>query len=389
MWIQRNIEQTIRQLVDTRPALLLTGVRQSGKTSLLKKLYPDAAYVTLDRVLTAQSAEENPGYFLRQFEKEAHVIIDEIQYAPSLFRELKIRIDEDRNRFGRWILTGSQTFSLMENVSESLAGRIGILHLETLSAEELRNSGFFSDVNEILWRGGYPEIWAHENILTQHFYDAYIQTYLERDLRQIIQVTNLRDFQRFIRACAMRAGQLVNFSNLAKDVGVSANTIKSWLTVLEASGLIVLLQPYSANVKKRLVKAPKLYFSDQGILCRLLNIRSHDDLKGHILEGSIWENFVFTEIKKHTGISRDHLFFYRDQNNVEIDFLIEMRSNILLVKAKSSELVDPGKLNFNKVKDVLKERTSCILACRTREPVPTGLKDYTVVNPIVMPIPEI
>ncbi|MFA6010658.1 MAG: AAA family ATPase [Desulfobacteraceae bacterium] len=157
MWIQRNIEQTIRQLVDTRPALLLTGVRQSGKTSLLEKLYPDAAYVTLDRVLTAQSAEENPGYFLKQFEKEAHVIIDEIQYAPSLFRELKIRIDEDRNRFGRWILTGSQTFSLMENVSESLAGRIGILHLETLSAEELRNCGFFSDANEILWRGGYPK----------------------------------------------------------------------------------------------------------------------------------------------------------------------------------------------------------------------------------------
>lgn len=388
MWIPRSVSSTIAQIIETRPALLLTGVRQSGKTTLLQKLFPEAAYISLDRVLVAQSAEENPAYFLDQFDGAARIIIDEIQYAPSLFRELKIRIDEKRDQFGRWILTESQKYSLMEHVSESLAGRIGILHLETLSAEELRCSDFFSNVGDILWRGGYPELWAHEHINPEQFYEAYIQTYLERDLRQIINVTSLRDFQRLIRACAMRVGQLVNYSNLAKDIGVSANTVKSWLNVLETSGLIALLSPYSANIKKRLVKAPKLYFSDQGVLCRLLNIRDYTDLNGHIYQGNIWENFVFTEIVKQMNVNRNHLFFYRDQNNVEIDFLIEMDGQIILIEAKSAEQVDPGKLNFNKVRPVLKEQTRCILACNAREQVRIVLKDYDVVNPVLMQMIE-
>jgi predicted AAA+ superfamily ATPase len=386
MWIHRHLETTIAQLIENRPALLLTGVRQSGKTTLLKKVFPEAAYVSLDRPMVAQSAEENPIRFLEQFDDADQVIIDEIQYAPHLFRELKIKIDDQRHRFGRWILTGSQKFELMEHVSESLAGRLAIMHLGTLSAEELRQSGFFTDVERIVWTGGYPELWAYDHIDPEHFYDAYIQTYLERDLRQIINVTNLRDFQRLIRACAMRTGQLVNFSNLAKDVGVSANTVKSWLNVLETSGLIVLLPPYSANVKKRLVKAPKLYFSDTGVLCRLLNIRSEEALNAHIHEGNIWENFVFTELAKDPRVNRKHLFFYRDQNNVEIDFLIETGGRTLLVEAKSSEHVEPSKLNFSKVGSVIKGETNCVLACRHKEGSRISLKSYDAVNPMTMTV---
>ena len=386
MWIPRNLEAVIPKIAETRPALLLTGVRQSGKTTLLKKVFPDAAYVSLDRPMVAQGAEENPIRFLEQFDNAGQVIIDEIQYAPQLFRELKIKIDEHRNRFGRWILTGSRKFELMEHVSESLAGRLAIMHLDTLSVEELRRSGFFTDVNRSIWTGGYPELWAHDHIDPEYFFDAYIQTYLERDLRQIINVTNLRDFQRLIRACAMRTGQLVNFSNLAKDVGVSANTVKSWLNVLETSGLLVLLSPYSANVKKRLVKAPKLYFSDTGLLCRLLNIRSEEELNGHIHEGNIWENFVFTELAKDPRVSRNHLFFYRDQNNVEIDFLIETEGRTLLVEAKSSEHVEPSKLNFSKVESVINGETHCILACRHKEGYRISLKAYDAVNPMTMTI---
>lgn len=386
MWIPRILETTIAQISETRPAVLLTGVRQSGKTTLLKTMFPDAAYISLDRLMVAQTAQENPGHFLEQFDGAGQVIIDEIQYAPHLFRELKTMIDEQRDRFGRWIITGSRKFELMEHVSESLAGRIAIFHLETLSAEELRKSGFFKNVDGILWRGGYPELWAYENIKPEPFYDAYIQTYLERDLRQIINVTNLKDFQRLIRACAMRVGQLVNYSNLAKDVGVSANTVKSWLGVLETSALIVLLPPYSANVKKRLVKAPKIYFPDQGVLCRLLNISHADDLKGHIYEGNIWENFVFTELVKDIRISRNHLFFYRDQNNVEMDFILETQGRTFLIEAKSSERPDPKKLNFKKVSPVIKGETHCILACQTKESLRIALKDYDVVNPLTMPL---
>jgi len=382
MWIPRSLSDKISAVLETRPALLLTGVRQSGKSSLLRRLFPNSEYVTLDRIAVAQSAQENPESFLRQFDATPQVTLDEIQYAPNLFRELKIRIDADRGQFGKWILTGSQYFSLMKDVSESLAGRVSIFHLQTLSAGELRHSGFFPLLDDLLWRGGYPEIWAYETIDAAQFYDDYIQTYLERDLRQIINVSNLLDFQRIMRSCAIRAGQLVNFAEMAKDVGVSAKTVKSWINTLETSGLIHLLPPYSANLGKRLIKSPKLFFADQGILCNLLNIRTPKALEGHIHEGSIWENFVFTELLKHPEVGKKNIFFYRDQNNVEIDFLIEMNNTIYLIEAKSSERIDPKKLNFRKVSPLFAATTRNILACRTPETLRIPRKDYDVVNPL-------
>ncbi len=382
MWIPRHLSEKISTILPTRPALLLTGVRQSGKSSLLRRLFPDSEYVTLDRIAVAQSAQENPESFLQQFDTAGQVTLDEIQYAPNLFRELKIRIDAARGRFGKWILTGSQYFSLMKDVSESLAGRVGIIHLHTLSAEELRNSGFFPCIDDLLWCGGYPEIWAYETIDAAQFCDDYIQTYLERDLRQIINVSNLLDFQRFMRSCAIRAGQLVNFAEMAKDIGVSAKTVKSWINTLEISGLIHLLPPYSANLGKRLIKSPKLFFADQGILCNLLNIRTPQAIEGHIHEGSIWENFVFTELLKHPKVGKKNLFFYRDQNNVEIDFLIEMNNTIYLIEAKASERVDPKKLNFRKVGPLFSTTTRNILACRTKETLRIPRKEHDVINPM-------
>ena len=382
MWIPRGLSDKIDSVLPTRPALLVTGVRQSGKSSLLRKLFPDSEYITLDRIAVAQSAQENPEAFLRQFDTKQQVTLDEIQYAPNLFRELKIRIDANRGQFGKWILTGSQYFSLMKDVSESLAGRVGIFHLQTLSADELRNSGFFPSIDDLLWCGGYPEIWAYKHIDAAQFYDDYIQTYLERDLRQIINVSNLLDFQRFMRACAIRVGQLVNFAEMAKEIGISAKTVKSWINTLETSGLIHLLPPYSANLGKRLIKSPKLFFADQGILCSLLNIRTPKSLSGHIHEGNIWENFVFTELLKHTEVKSKNIFFYRDQNNVEIDFLIERNNTIYLIEAKSSERIDPKKLNFRKVSPLFTGTTRNILSCRTAETLRIPCKDYDVINPL-------
>jgi len=390
MWIHRKIENEITNLASTRPSLLLTGVRQSGKSSLLQKLFPSAKYVTLDKITTAAGAVENPVQFLKQFEKDTTVIIDEIQYAPSLFRELKIEIDNNRNINGKWLLTGSQKFTLMRGVSESLAGRISICELQTLSTEELRNSGYRFNTADALWMGGYPELWANKKIDIGRYYEDYIQTYLEKDLREIIQVNNLRDFQRFLRACSIRAGQLVNQADIARDIGVSANTIKSWLSTLETSGIITLLQPYYTSISKRLVKAPKLYFNDQGLLCSLLNISSSSALQSYINNGSIWENFVFTELLKTEKIHPSrNLFFYRDQNLVEIDFLIESENTISLIESKSSEIVPEQKLNFHKVRNLFGGTpVSCFLASRTTETNPIYLKNYTIYNPLHTGLPD-
>jgi predicted AAA+ superfamily ATPase len=227
MWIERNYTRKIEEAVETRSTVLLTGIRQSGKSSLLQRLFSEAEYVTLDRIVLAEEAEENPTTFLNRFKKQ--VIIDEIQYAPSLFRELKIKIDEDRSVRGKWILTGSQQFSLMRHISESLAGRVRILNLGTLSASELGRTKLLKNFRDLLWKGGFPEIWA-ENLNSNDFFDDYIQTYLERDLRQILNVTNLRDFRRFLSLLALRVGQLMNYSELSKEVGVAVNTIKAWET---------------------------------------------------------------------------------------------------------------------------------------------------------------
>lgn len=379
MWIKRNYTDKLLNAVNTRPVVLLTGIRQAGKSSLLQKLFSDADYVTLDKVLLAEEAEENPGKFLNRFKKQ--VIIDEIQYAPSLFRELKIRVDEERHVKGKWILTGSQQFPLMKEISESLAGRARILNLNTLSAKELNNANLLRNKRDFLWKGGFPEIWA-EGLNAADFFEDYIQTYLERDLKQILNVINLRDFRRFLTLLAIRVGQLVNFSELSKGVGVSNNTIKSWVNALEVSGLIILLPPYYNNLGKRLIKSPKLYFCDNGIVSALLNIHSLQTLENSLHLGNIWENFVFSEFLKEGFIPGKNLFFYRDQNGVEIDFIVEKKGEIYLIEAKNSERPRTEKLNFRKVAPLFKKNVNQLVACNVEEKGVIHIKDFSLYNPL-------
>ncbi len=383
MWIDRQLKTLLKQALKSRPVILLTGARQTGKSSLLQHELPNASYITLDYLVNAEEAESNPGVFLSRFSDQ--VILDEIQYAPSLFRELKILVDQNRTSYGQWILTGSQKFSLMRGISDSLAGRIGILKLETLSAQELRNSNFFhqEQIQHLLWQGGFPELWANENLLPTDFFLDYIRTYLERDLQTIINVRNLRDFQQFLRLCATRAGQLLNFNDLANNLGVATNTIKSWISALEASGIISLLPPYYANIGKRITKTPKLYFSDQGLLCSLLNIHSLQDWLIHPKRGELWENFVYMEYVKTRQLEPGRqIFFYRDSNAVEIDFVIETGSGLELIEAKAAERVDDRKLNFAKVEKLFPKTTST-LACMVNESRTIQLKNYNVLNPLL------
>ena len=379
MWISRHNKGKIEEAIKTRPVVLLTGVRQAGKSSLLKHLFKDIEYVTLDKLVLAEEAENNPTRFLDRFKHQ--VIIDEIQYAPSLFRELKIRVDEERDIKGKWILTGSQQFTLMQQISESLAGRIRIINLGTLSATELNNTNLLKNRSDILWKGGFPEIWA-ENLNAVDFFDDYIQTYLERDLRQILNVTSLRDFRRFLSLLAFRVGQLINYSEISKEVGVAVNTVKAWVSTLETSGLIVLLPPYYNNIGKRLIKSPKLYFCDNGLVASLLNINSLKVLENSPHLGNIWENFVLTEYLKEGLMPGRNLFYIRDQNGVEIDFVVEKDGNTTLIEAKYSERPNPKKINFRKIAPLFQSEVSKVVACGVEEEGIIALKDYSVYNPL-------
>ncbi len=379
MWIERSNTEKILKAIKTRPVVLLTGVRQVGKSSLLQKLFKDVEYVTLDKVLFAEEAEENPTRFLDRFKNQ--VIIDEIQYAPSLFRELKIKVDEQRDVKGKWILTGSQQFALMKQVSESLAGRVRILNLGTLSANELNQANLLENKRDFIWKGGFPEIWA-DNLDAGEFFDDYIQTYLGRDLKQILNITNQRDFRRFLSLLAIRVGQLVNYSEISKEVGVAVNTIKAWISALETSGLIILLPPYFNNLGKRLIKAPKLYFCDNGLVASLLNINSLDALNNSPHQGNMWENLVFTEFLKDGFIAGKNIFFFRDQNGVEIDFIIEKNGKVFLVEAKTSERPNLQKLNFTKIAPLFNEKVTCLVACGVEEKGIISLKEFSIYNPL-------
>lgn len=379
MWIDRQLSEKIKKIATSRPALLLVGPRQVGKSSLLKHLFPEAAYVTFDHFQHARHAEENPFSFLSQ--QKLPVILDEIQYVPSLLREIKILIDQNRFQYGDWLLTGSQKFQMMQNAGDSLAGRMSILNLSSLCFSELKNH---PQAKDLLWLGGYPELWAKKDLLDREdFFYSYIQSYLERDLRSLIQVSDLRDFQRFIKIAATRVGQLLNFSDIAKDIGVSQVTIKKWICALEISGIISILPPYYKNLGKRLIKTPKMYFMDNGLLCFLLGIQEEKDLMHHSFVGSIWENYAFTELVKSYGHTPGiDLFYYRDQNQVEVDFIVESRGKHLLIEAKYAQKPDPKKLVFHKVTDLFDHPKCFVMA-----PIDTSegfvFKDYSIFNPLL------
>ncbi len=312
----------------------VVGPRQSGKTTLCTLAFPDKPVVRLEGVRERESASADPAAFLARYPTGA--ILDEVQRVPELFSELQVAVDRG-SRDGDWILTGSQHFGMLDSISQSLAGRVSLLTLLPLSFGELGQSAPRSMLDALL-AGGYPRIHA-KGLAPEEWLADYVATYVERDVRQVLNVVDLAAFQTFLRLCAGRTGQLLNMSSLGADAGITHPTVGEWLSVLEASFIVFRLQPFFRNLGKRLVKSPKLYFHDTGLLCFLLGIRSVEDLRLHYLRGAIFENWVITEMIKartNRGQAAD-FFFYRDQVGHEIDLLIDSPLDPVLVEMKSGE----------------------------------------------------
>lgn len=339
MWLARAWSPAVTALSRSFPAVLLTGPRQVGKTSLLRHELPRASYLTFDDVALARQAEDSPDAFFDGAPREP-LILDEVQYVPSLFRHLKRRIDQ-RPEPGRFLLTGSQTFPLMQNVSESLAGRCGVLEMSSLSFREVRRQLDIGD-GEFLVAGGFPALHAGGAPPRGDWYASYLATYLERDVRNLKSIGNLRDFDRFLRALAIRTGQLLSYSDLARDVGIAPNTARSWISVLEASRQIFLLEPYHRSLGKRLVKSPKVYFMDTGLACWLVGLDSPRAWLASPLAGALWETFVVTQVVRHFQVTRARLplWFWRTANGEEVDLLVERGGRFLAVECKLGE--SPG-----------------------------------------------
>jgi predicted AAA+ superfamily ATPase len=382
MWIPRDVEPRLQRSAKTRPVIVLTGARQTGKTSTLLRLFPNYAFVSLDLPAEAEQAEKEPGRFLQRHPPP--VIIDEVQYAPGLFRHLKVAVDASRTRNGQFLLTGSQKFTLMKNVSESLAGRADIIELETLSFAEIRAALPQTGVETAILRGGFPELYANPDIDPVAFYNSYLATYLERDVRSLANVGSLRDFERFLRACALRSANLLNKADLARDVGISPSTANIWLSMLEASGQIVLLEPWFSNRTKSIVKSPKLYIADTGLLCALLNIRSEEALGLSPVIGAIWETFVFAQFRnreRRAGRSGS-LFFWRDRTR-EVDFVVDAGGRLELFEAKWTELPSSGDtVNLDFVRNVIGKTRFASGAVVSRTsidfPLPNGFRALPV-----------
>lgn len=374
MWIPRYIESRLIRSMKTRPALVLTGARQTGKTSTLRRLFPEHEFVSLDLPSEAEQAEKEPEAFMNRH--PSPVIIDEAQYAPALFRHLKVAIDADRGRNGRFLLTGSQRFTLMKGVSDSLAGRVDVMELETLSLSEIRRGGIEIDLPSGIVRGGFPELHANPEVDPVTFYSSYLATYLERDVRTLANVGSLRDFERFLRACALRSANLLNKSDLARDVGIAPSTANQWISVLEASGQIVLLEPWLSNRTKSIIKTPKLYLADTGLLCSLLGIRTPEQLLQSPAVGAIWETYVFAELRhREREAGRDRsLFFWRDRTR-EVDFVVETAQGLELLEAKWTELPSTGDAsNLEYVRRATGDQriASGSIVCRTPHGFPLG-----------------
>jgi uncharacterized protein len=374
VWIPRSIEPRLLHSARTRPVLVLTGARQTGKTSTLRRLFPHHAFVSLDLPTEAEQAEKEPREFLQRHLPP--VMIDEVQYAPGLFRYLKAAVDADRGKNGQFLLTGSQKFTVMKSVSESLAGRTDILELETLSLAEILAAIPQTRLDLAIVRGGFPELYAHPEIDFVSFYNSYLATYLERDVRSLANVGSLRDFERFLRACALRSANLLNKADLARDVGIAPSTANHWLSVLEASGQIVLLEPWFSNRTKSIVKSPKLYLADTGVLCALLNIRSPEALRESPAVGAIWETFVYAQLRarERNAGRTGSLFFWRDRTR-EVDFVVDVGGRLELFEAKWAEVPDAGDtVNLEFVRGAVGRGriTSGAVVCRAPHSFPLG-----------------
>ena len=370
MWIERLIEPVVVNRARTRPVVVLTGARQTGKTSLVRRLFPEHSYVSLDLPSEAEQAEKDPTAFLSRH--PAPLIVDEVQYAPGLLRHLKREVDARRDDNGRFILTGSQPFELMTGVAESLAGRAAVLTMGGLSYAEILRARPQTTVEEAILRGGFPELHAKPEIDARGFFQSYVATYLERDLRSQLQVGNLRDFERFLRAAALRSSQLLNRADMARDVGISPSTAGQWLSALERSGILVLLEPWFSNGTKSLVKSPKLHFQDSGLCAFLMGMHSVTGLHDSPLAGALWETMVFSEFHRliAAGVGTWQLAFWRDRTK-EADFLLHRAGRIMLADAKWTQHPS-GMGRLERVRAEFQPAPPVAILCRCENPYPLG-----------------
>ena len=337
----RDLTGTLLRLARQFPAIAVTGPRQSGKTTLMRQVFSGKPYVSLEDPVELAFAQSDPRSFLQRYARGA--VFDEAQRWPDLFSHLQGMVDADRQP-GRFVLTGSQQFGLMAGVTQSLAGRVGMTRLLPLALSELSQSPQ-KDLYTHLWRGAYPGLWQRQPSLAEcnDWFSSYVATYAERDVRQLLQVQNLSTFQRFLRLCAARTGTLLNLVLLANDTGISHTTARQWLSVLESSELVFLLPPYFRNFGKRLVKTPKLYFTDTGLAAWLIGIREPQLLALHALRGALFETWVIGEFRKYRfnqGLPAD-LYFWRDNNGVEADLVFETPEGLQCVEIKSGQTLTP------------------------------------------------
>lgn len=341
--IRRTAHDTIMRLARGFPVIAITGPRQSGKTTLARSAFPDKPYLTLEDPDTRLFAESDPRGLLSVYPDG--LILDEAQRAPLLFSYLQGFVDNNLVP-GKYVLTGSQQFGLLSGITQSLAGRVGMVQLLPFAMNELKSAGKLPDVaDRLMLYGMYPPFYDRD-LAPADWFPAYVSTYIERDVRQLINVRDLSAFQRFIKMCAARTGQLLNLSSLASDCGITHNTAAAWISVLEASYIIFLLRPHFSNFNKRLVKTPKLYFIDTGLASWLLGVREQDQLTFHAQRGALFENLVVTEFLKgrfNRGQQAD-LHFWRDSKGLEVDLVLDDGITLKPVEIKSGQTITPDSM---------------------------------------------
>lgn len=337
--VKRHVAQILKIIAEKFPVITVTGPRQSGKTTLCKSVFPNYEYVSLENPDNKDFALEDPRGFLKQYSSK--VIIDEAQHAPQLFSYIQEIVDNSKEK-GQFILSGSQNFLLLDKISQSLAGRTYIFHLLPFSLEELKPTKYYSkNIDENIFKGGYPRLY-NDGLEPKEFFPSYIQTYIERDIRSITNIQDLSLFKQFIKLCAGRTGQILNTNSIGNQLGIDHKTVKRWLSILETSFIIYLLKPWYKNFNKRIIKSPKLYFYDTGLVCNLLGIKSENDVKNHFAKGALFENFVITELlKSNLNKQKNSDFYYwRNKNGNEMDLIIENGMKISFIEIKSSQTIN-------------------------------------------------
>ncbi len=401
MYIERHISRTILRLGKAFPAVLVTGARQVGKSTVLKKILPDMPYFTLDNIGVHNALVSDPQGFLELH--GAPLVIDEIQRAPGAFQSIKYEIDKDRQA-GMYFITGSQRYSLMQGISESLAGRVFPLEMLGLSSRELKGESFdkpflptkeylrsrgrvqrllLPDLWDRIHRGSMPELYSNENIGWEDFWGAYVTSYIERDVHQLGQVGSMLSFAKFLTALAARAGELLNLQSVARESDINIRTAQNWLSILEASGIIFILQPYFVNINKRMVKTPKVYFADTGLVCYLCKWSTPEALAAGNAAGNIYENYVFIEImKSYLNAGRyPEIYFFRNSDMAEVDFLLVEGNNIYPIEVKKKTAPDKKDIkHFEVLKNSFPDKNvaeGCVV-CNSENLLPLEKDNYVI-----------